>query len=197
MHLGFDRNDRGYPWLSVLLDGYEIIDEGVEAAIRAEVARGTRHLACHKGCGNCCISQRDIPLYPHEVAGIYWYVSKKMPQDAKSVLMSQLETSVSCPFLGGQECVIHAVRPASCRVFNVFGSPCQPDEDPFYTRQFDVLIPPQQYINEAFYTVMPFYGVKDRYDRMDALEDGLIHSKIMNLRTYRWKELFSEPEGER
>ncbi|MBF0608107.1 MAG: YkgJ family cysteine cluster protein [Magnetococcales bacterium] len=192
MQLGFDRNDKGYPWLSVLLDGYEIIDEGVEAAIRAEVARGTRHLACHKGCGNCCISQRDIPVYPHEVAGIYWYVSEKMPQHARSVLMSQLEASPSCPFLGGQECLIHAARPVSCRVFNVFGSPCQPDEDPFYTRQFDVLIPPQQYINEAFYSVMPFYGVKDRYDRMDALEDGLIHSKIMNLKSYNWKELFSE-----
>ncbi|MBF0539006.1 MAG: YkgJ family cysteine cluster protein [Nitrospirae bacterium] len=197
MQLGFDKKDRGYPWLSMLLDGYSIIDSGVETYIQVEVARGKRSLACHKGCGNCCISQTDIPVYPHEVAGIYWYVTEKLPQEARSLLMgqidaSQIDISAPCPFLGGQECLIHAVRPASCRVFNVFDTPCQQDEDPFYTRQFDVLLPPQEYINEAFYTVLPFYGLKDRYDRMDALEDGLINSRIMNLKTYNWKELFNK-----
>ncbi|MBF0345238.1 MAG: YkgJ family cysteine cluster protein [Nitrospirae bacterium] len=195
MQLWFDKQDRQYAWLSMLLESYSIVDSGIEAAIQVEKGRNKRQLACHKGCGNCCRSQTDIPVYPHEIASIYWYVNEKIPSETRSLFTKQIDDlrdSGYCPFLTDEQCSIHFVRPASCRVFNVFGRPCQENEDPFYTRRYDVLIPPIDYINEAFYTVLPFYGIKDRYDRIDAMEEGFINSMIINLKTYDWKGLFSE-----
>jgi len=185
----FPEDEQRLRWLPALLDSYAIIDTGVAIAVREEEKRRKVKLACTKGCGNCCAHQKDLPVYPHEVVGIYWYVSEKMASPLREVLRSRLAGHMpgsACPFLIDHACSIHPIRPIGCRQFNVFGAPCAEGEDPYYTRRHDVLDPIQDYTDRAFAAVLPFYNMKED-DSARAVR--LIRSQIMNLQTYDWKKL--------
>ncbi len=185
----FPGDEQRLRWLPVLLDSYAAIDTGVAIAVRGEEKRRKVKLACTKGCGNCCAHQKDLPVYPHEVVGIYWYVSEKMASPLREVLRSRLAGHMpgsACPFLIDHACSIHPIRPIGCRQFNVFGAPCAEGEDPYYTRRHDVLDPLQDYTDRAFAAVLPFYNMKED-DSARAVR--LIRSQIMNLQTYDWKKL--------
>ncbi|HEX9019876.1 MAG TPA: YkgJ family cysteine cluster protein, partial [Nitrospirota bacterium] len=67
--LRFPEDEKRLAWLPMLLDAYAIADTGVWVAVRNEEKRRKARLACGKGCGHCCVHQRDIPLYPHELVG--------------------------------------------------------------------------------------------------------------------------------
>jgi uncharacterized protein len=173
----------------MLLDAYAVVDTGVAIAVRDEEKKRKKKLACGKGCGNCCLHQKDLPLYPHELVGIYWYVSEKMVLPGRDVLRDRLahsEAGEACPFLIDKACSIHPVRPIGCRQFNVFTAPCAPGEDPFYTRRDDVLMPVAEYTDRAFGAVLPFYGLK-REGAAEAIK--LVRSQIMNLRSFDWSKL--------
>ena len=138
--LHFPGEERRLPWLSPLLDAYAIADTGVAVAIRHTEKKQKMKLACGKGCGSCCVHQKDLPLYPHEIVGIYWYASEKLSGPVREQLKNRLAAAASgCPFLIDNSCAIHPVRPIGCRQFNVFSAPCAPGEDPYYTRRDDVL----------------------------------------------------------
>ncbi|WP_455209473.1 hypothetical protein [Kaarinaea lacus] len=49
----FEKDKATRPWLSMLLEPYHIIDNGISVAIDREDIQG-RKLACHKGCSTCC-----------------------------------------------------------------------------------------------------------------------------------------------
>jgi uncharacterized protein len=186
----FPEDEARLPWLPMLLDAYAVADTGVAIAIRDEEKRRKKKLACGKGCGNCCEHQKDLPLYPHELVGIYWYVSEKMAKPNREVLRGRLAAGGSeeaCPFLIDKACSIHSVRPIGCRQFNVFTSPCASGEDPYYTRRDDVLTPVADYTDRAFAAALPFYGLK----REGALDEAirLVRSQIMNLRSFDWSKL--------
>jgi Fe-S-cluster containining protein len=186
----FPEEERKLPWLPLLLDAYAIADTGVFIAIRDEEKRRKVKLACAKGCGNCCVHQKDLPFYPHELVGIYWFVSEKMVQPLRAVLRDRLDqhgAGSACPFLIDNSCSIHQVRPIGCRQFNVFRKPCVEGEDPYYTRRDDVLVPLPEYIDRAFAAVLPFYNIKENNDSAGAVR--LVRSQIMNLQTYDWKKL--------
>jgi uncharacterized protein len=188
--LHFPDDEKKLPWLSLLLDAYAVADTGVAVAIRDEEKRRKAKLACGKGCGNCCAHQADLPLYPHELVGIYWYVSEKMVAPGRDVLRDRLAghtAGSACPFLIDNACSIHPVRPIGCRQFNVFSQTCAEGEDPYYTRRGDVLVPIQDYTDRAFAAVLPFYNLKKEDDLAAAIK--LIRSQIMNLQTYDWKKL--------
>ena len=188
--LPFPDDEKRLPWLPLLLDAYAIADTGVAVAIRDEEKRRKSKLACAKGCGNCCAHQADLPLYPHELVGIYWYVSEKMVSPGRDVLRDRLAVHAAgsaCPFLIDNSCSLHPVRPIGCRQFNVFTQPCAEGEDPYYTRRGDVLVPIQDYTDRAFAAVLPFYNMKREDDLAAAIK--LIRSQIMNLQTYDWKKL--------
>ena len=188
--LHFPDDEKRLPWLPLLLDAYAIADTGVAVAIRDEEKRRHSKLACAKGCGNCCAHQADLPLYPHELVGIYWYVSEKMASPGREVLRDRLAghtAGSACPFLMDNSCIIHPVRPIGCRQFNVFLQPCAEGEDPYYTRKGDVLVPIQDYTDRAFAAVLAFYSLKREDDLASAVK--LIRSQIMNLQTYDWKKL--------
>jgi uncharacterized protein len=188
--LHFPEDERKLPWLSLLLDAYAIADTGVSIAIRDEEKRKKVKLACTKGCGNCCVHQKDLPFYPHELVGIYWYVSEKIVQPMRALLRDRLAghaVGSACPFLVGNSCSIHPVRPIGCRQFNVFQKPCVKGEDPYYSRRDDVLVPLQDYIDRAFAAVLSFYNIKKEGDPAKAVR--LVRSQIMNLQTYDWKKL--------
>ncbi len=155
--LHFPVDEQRLPWLSLLLDAYSIADTGVAIAVRDMEKKQKKTLACGKGCGTCCVDQKDLPLYPHELVGIYWYATEKITLPVREVLRSRLavhSTASGCPFLIDDSCSIHPVRPVGCRMFNVFTVPCAPGEDPYFTRRGDVLPPIPDYIERTFGAVL-------------------------------------------
>lgn len=189
--LRFPDEERSLPWLSMLLDAYAIIDEGVEVAVKAEEEDLNITLACREGCDHCCRTHRDIPFYPLEVIGISWFVTEKVTGPARSTLKEQLSghrEGDPCPFLINKSCSIHPLRPVACRQFNVFYEPCDENEDPYYTRRDDVLTPIREYTNRAFSAMLPFYGVPDSAEKNKAVDD-IIRTMALNLPCFDWSEL--------
>jgi Fe-S-cluster containining protein len=188
--LHFPDEERRLPWLSPLLDAYSIADTGVAIAIRDAEKKEKKKLACGKGCGSCCVHQKDLPLYPHEIVGIYWYVSEKIAGPVRDILKNRLATWLAasgCPFLIDNSCSIHPVRPVGCRQFNVFTAPCAPGEDPYFTRRDDVLQPIPDYLDRAFAAAIPLYNGVWKEDIAAAIKT--IRSQIVNLLSYDWSKL--------
>jgi Fe-S-cluster containining protein len=188
--LHFPDEERRLPWLSPLLDAYAIADTGVTIAIRDAEKKGKKKLACGKGCGTCCVHQQDLPLYPHEIVGIYWYVSEKLTGPLRDVLKDRLsirDATSGCPFLIDNACSIHPIRPVGCRQFNVFTAPCAPGEDPYFTRRDDVLQPIRDYLDRAFAAVVPLYPGVRKEDVLAAIKT--IRGQIVNLLSYDWSKL--------
>jgi Fe-S-cluster containining protein len=188
--LHFPADEQRLAWLSPLLDAYAIVDTGVAIAIRDAEKKDKKQLACGKGCGACCVHQKDLPLYPHEIVGIYWYVSEKMTGPLRDALKNRLvnrDAASGCPFLIDDSCSIHPVRPFGCRQFNVFTTPCAPGEDPYYTRQDDVLKPIPEYLDRAFAAVVPLYSGVRKEDVPGSIR--IIRGQIMNLLSYDWSKL--------
>jgi uncharacterized protein len=188
--LNFPAEEQRLPWLSPLLEAYAIADTGVAVAVKKMEKTQKKKLACGKGCGNCCVHQKDLPLYPHEIVGIYWYASEKISDHARDLLRNRLAVPAGdsgCPFLIDNSCAIHPVRPIGCRQFNVFTERCAPGEDPYYTRRDDVLQPDADYLARAFAAVLPLYNLKQEGDVQSKIRT--IRSQIMNLRSFNWSKL--------
>jgi Fe-S-cluster containining protein len=188
--LHFPEDELRLPWLPLLLDAFAIADTGIAVAIRNWEKKEGKKLACAKGCGTCCVHQTDLPLYPHEIVGIYWYAAEKLAGPVRERLMARLSGATAgsgCPFLVDESCVIHAMRPVGCRQFNVFTAPCAAGEDPYFTRRGDVLQPDQEYLDRAFTAVLPVYNFKKQGDVAAAIKT--IRGQIMNLRDYDWTKL--------
>jgi len=188
--LRFPEDEGRFRWLPMLLEAYAMVDTGVEAAIREREGGQGLKLACRRGCGSCCRSQTDVPLYPLELAGIYWYAAEKITGAARAALKERLlffAKDRPCPFLIEGACSIHPMRPVSCRQFNVFGSPCGEGEDPYFTRRGDVLAPPRELTLRAFGIMLPFYGIKG-----GTAEDAerVISGEARNLKSVDWKRLY-------
>jgi len=181
-----------FAWLPMLLDAYEIIDRGVDIAIKREKRKTLRRLACSEGCGACCKTHADIPVYPLELAGIYWYTIEKMKGQVRTVLVEQLAGHAGkppCPFLINNTCSIYPIRPVACRQFIVFTKPCAEGEDAFHTRREDVLTPLQDFTDQAFFTMLPFYGITKEADRIQAVNNKVLNTRIQNLQKCDWKLL--------
>ncbi len=189
--LSFPDEEKKHPWLKVLLEAYHIVDKGIAKAIEEEIKKG-KNLACAKGCSSCCKTHEDIPVYPLELIGITWYVTEEMKGAERELLMEQLESYKKedpCPFLMEGACSVHPVRPMACRQFNVFGKPCEEGEDPFYTRRHDVMNPVKKYVDQAFFIMLPFYGVEKESARIKIVEAGAFHKMAKELRSCNWKSL--------
>ncbi|RJQ56539.1 MAG: YkgJ family cysteine cluster protein [Nitrospiraceae bacterium] len=175
----------------MLLEGYYIVDKGIAAAIEKEQKNG-RKPACGRGCSSCCKTHKDIPVYPLELTGISWYAAEKISGPQREVLRENLRQSGKddpCPFLIEKACSIHPVRPMACRQFNVFGNPCEEGEDPYYTRRGDVLSPVKKHVDQAFFIMLPFYGVEKESERVRVIETGAFHRMVRELHSCNWKSL--------
>ena len=187
----FPEDEAQFPWLSMLLDAYSIIDQGVSAAIRREQKIG-RELACAKGCCSCCSTHQDIPVYPLELMGMSWYVIEKLQSPLREKLKAQLDNAESlqtCPFLINGSCSIHPVRPIACRQFNVLDKACVEGEDAYHSRKSDVMLPIQHYTDEAFDVMLPFYGIKRKGERKKAIKQGVLHSVAKVMRDCNWQSM--------
>jgi Fe-S-cluster containining protein len=189
--LSFPDDEKNHSWLKLLLEAYYIVDKGIVQAIDAEKKTG-RKLACAKGCSSCCKTHKDIPVYPLELIGISWYVTEEMTGAGRELLRKQLESHKKddpCPFLMEGACSVHPVRPMACRQFNVFGKPCEEGEDLYYTRREDVLSPVKKYVDQAFFIMLPFYGVEKESERIKIVETGAFHKMVKELNACNWKSL--------
>ena len=190
--LRFPEDEKRLPWLPLLLEAYSIIDKGVALAIREEEERRRAKPACRKGCSTCCSTHRDIPVYPLEMVGIYWFTIEKLQAPLRTTLRDQLmlhSKERPCPFLIDGACSVHPLRPVACRQFNVFDRPCDEGEDPYYTRRADVLSPIRNYADRAFTVMLPFYGITDEKMKAEVVKNGLIHAHARVLQELNWKEL--------
>jgi Fe-S-cluster containining protein len=94
-----------------------------------------------------------------------------------------------CPFLVDDACAIHPMRPMTCRQFNVFDKVCDEREDAFYSRRQDVLKPPKTSAEKAFFAVLPFYGMRNRGERRQAVKKGIQHALARVLQEQDWPKL--------
>ncbi|MBF0506606.1 MAG: YkgJ family cysteine cluster protein [Nitrospirae bacterium] len=189
---GFPDEEKRLQWLTLLCDAFDIIDKGVSAAVREHEKKFKSRLACGKGCGACCRTHSDIPLYPLEMAGIYWHLIEKSEQPLRGIIKKQLlghRKGGPCPFQVDNACSIHIVRPIACRQFNVFSRPCAEGEDPYYTRRNDVLTPLEEYTHRAIEVMLPFYGITDGPTKARAVKTGFIHTQARVLQDCNWLEL--------
>jgi Fe-S-cluster containining protein len=191
LRFSFPDDEKVYDWLSPLLDAYYVVDKGIAEAIRKEREK-KRKVACSKGCSSCCKTHQTIPVYPLELVGISWYATEKISGPGREVLKNQLRVykeNDPCPFLLSGSCIVHLMRPISCRQFIVFGKPCTDGEDPYYTRAKDVLPPVKNYVDQAFFIMLPFYGVKDESERRKTIQSGTVHKLVKLIQTCHWKSL--------
>ncbi|MCW7754216.1 YkgJ family cysteine cluster protein [Desulfobotulus sp. H1] len=189
--LTFPVSEANHSWLPMLLDAFYIADQGVAAAIHREETKGKK-LACSMGCASCCITHRSIPVYPIELVGISWYATEVMPNPLREKLAKKLlsyQPGDPCAFLVETICSIHPMRPLACRHFNVFSTPCAEGEDAFYTRRKDVMVPMQDYMDEAFFHMLPFYGITKAGDRRKIIKKRLQHDAAKELQSLKWAEL--------
>lgn len=194
--LSFPEEEARFEWLPMLLDAYHTIDGGVASAIDRAQAKG-RTLACARGCSSCCRTHTTIPIYPIEIIGIYWYATEKLEQGKRARLLNQLKSHQdydACPFLLDDACSIHPMRPMACRQFNVFDQACADGEDAFYTRHQDVMIPIRKYVDEAFFLMLPFYGVKEKLKRRKMIKQGEVHGVVRVMREVEWHKLAERME---
>lgn len=189
--LSFSDDEARFPWLITLLDAYATIDKGVSAAIKREQSSG-RELACAKGCCSCCTTHQDIPVYPLELMGMSWYVIEKLQAPLREQLKQQLQNIDNvdtCPFLLDGSCSVHPMRPIACRQFNVLDKACADGEDAFHTRKHDVMIPIEHFTNNAFDTMLPFYGIKRKGERRKAIKQGKLHALAKVMRECNWQTI--------
>jgi len=188
--LAFPDDEKRLPWLSALLNAYAIADTGVAVAIRDVEKRQKKKLACSRNCDVCC-HQPDIPLYPHELQGLQWFVAVKLDAPTRQIVLRRCREhrqGLPCPFLVERACAVHPVRPLACRQYNVFTTPCSPGEDPYYARRDDVLDPLPDYRDRAFAAALSIYGLEKEKDIERAVR--IVKEKIRNLQERDWKELF-------
>ena len=190
--LRFPEDEKTLPWLPLILDAFAVIDKGISVAIREHERKFKSRPACSKGCGSCCRTHKDIPLYPLEMVAIYWHTIEKVEQPFRGMIKKQLLSHKKggiCPFLLDGVCSIHSFRPIACRQFNVFNSPCAEGEDPYYTRRKDVLTPLEKYTHEAIAVMLPFYGITGEAAKARAVKNGFIHTQVRVLQSCDWTEL--------
>jgi Fe-S-cluster containining protein len=131
------------------------------------------------------------------MAGIYWYVLEKMDGPQRERLRSRLAGhggTPPCPFLEGDSCSIYPIRPGACRLFIVFGRPCTEGEDAYHSRREDVLTPIQAITDEAFFIMLPFYGISGEEERRQAIKNRVMNARVQNLLSADWQNLARKME---
>ncbi len=190
----------GPAWEPVLRAMHDEIDRGVARAVRNEVKRRGRRLACRRGCDVCCRVNADIPVFPLELAGISRHCVESLAGALRAEVRERLAgrgPGAGCPFLVGGACAVYPVRPAACRILAVFGTPCAEGEDAWHARRADVLPPPPGLLGRAYRIMLPFHGVVAPEDQEDWMARGLVDTLARNLPGLDWRSLARLMDGRR
>ena len=187
----FPKDEKKYPWLSMLLDAYHILDIANEIGINEESEKRGQEVACGESCYHCCL-RPVVPIIGIELAGISWFsceqLTGKVRLKVKGRLLAHKETT-SCPFLIEKICSIYPVRPLACRSFHVFGEKYNKEEDPWETRRKDVWSHGKETALKISMTILPFWNITDREKQKAAYESGFIMNEAINMHEYKWAQI--------
>ncbi|QJB56507.1 YkgJ family cysteine cluster protein [Pseudodesulfovibrio sp. zrk46] len=175
MSLRFPEDEAVLPWLSMLLDAYDITNENVRTVMEKDIQSGLS-VACSSGCGMCC-SCEPIPLTSLELSGIIWFIRRKMylgPRQRIEESIKRFSGKVGCPMLIDEKCSIYPMRPIACRHFNVYERTCEPGEEVMDTRPEHVLKPDHDKAQAAYRAMLPYYGITDPKLQEAALQQNYL-----------------------
>ncbi len=106
------------------LSGYRALVAKVDATCARIQSEYAAHIACRKGCGDCC---RNISVFPVEAAVLSEAVRRLSPEVLQAARQRALEQAEACPLLNDGACLVYNARPIICRTH---GMPILvPDED--------------------------------------------------------------------
>jgi uncharacterized protein len=182
----YPEDEDGEIWLPMLLDAYAVLDAGLALA----VAASGRRLACGSGCFACC--RQPIPASSLEVRGLIWYALRQCRGRIRHLLHQRLLARPDrevCPFLVGGNCAAYVMRPLACREFLMFGAACRPGEHPDQSRPGDLLPLPKAAQTQAFWLMLPYYGLTELQARRTGLRDHLILRNTGLLQECDWSSL--------
>jgi Fe-S-cluster containining protein len=195
--LSYPSDEKKVQWLPMLLDTYFLADKIIYDGLRRELKKG-KTLACACNCSNCCYTHTTIPVYPLEVVGLYWYVIEKISGKRRYHIQAQLQAHGDiqcCPFLVKDRCGIHPMRPMACRFFNVFNKVCAENEDPFYSRRYDVFTPNESLKNKALMKMLPFHEFFGKQEQEQAINNNTLNNMVQNLHEIDWPKIAKRMES--
>ena len=187
----YPEDEARYPWLTTLFDAYHLTDTGSAIEIIEEGKKRNSQPGCHMGCCNCCI-KANVPVSPLEKNGITWFTVQKVTGDVREILEEQLlnyKAVPHCPFLVNAVCSIYPVRPFACRIFYVFGKPCESPDDIGVARRADIWSHSRELARRVAMLMLPFYGITGKAEKTKAFEDGYIFSQMTLLLNEPWEEV--------
>jgi Fe-S-cluster containining protein len=187
----YPEDEAKYPWLSILLDACHLTDTGIAVELVEEERRRQSTPGCRDGCCNCCI-KANVPVSPLEKLGICWFAVEKLTGEVRALLETQLRNhgdAPHCPFLVNSRCAIYPVRPFGCRVFFVFGKPCESPDNIGLIRKADIWTHSRDLARRVAMLMLPYYGIKTKADKAAAFEKGFIFSQMTPFRREKWEEV--------
>ncbi len=96
---------------SQLLDNYRALVRRADDHARAVFTRYGSHMACQKGCDDCC---RFLSLFPVEAAALS-AAFLELPPESRALIETACAQDTECPLLHNHECLLYAARPLICR----------------------------------------------------------------------------------
>ena len=190
-----ERDEKQFPWLTILLDTYLINDTGIELELANEEQKRGTIAPCRQGCGNCCLRPK-IPINELEIMGISWFVSNKLDETKKAIVKDQVfkqNESAKCPFLVEMRCAIYPVRPLACRMFYIFGQPCGENEDVSETRVTAIWTNSRMLGLEVANVLLSFWNITSKKEKNVAFEQGFLYAKSRLMHTLSWGMIFQTP----
>ena len=106
------------------LSGYRALVAKVDATCARIQSKYAAHIACRKGCGDCC---RNISVFPVEAAVLSEAVRRLSPEVLLAARQRAREQTDACPLLHEGACLVYDARPIICRTHGV--PILVPDED--------------------------------------------------------------------
>jgi uncharacterized protein len=177
-----------FPWLTILLDALQLLDEGLSREVAAgEQRRGVR-VGCHAGCTACC--QSNVRLRPIEIEGIAWYAATRLDEDTWRRVKAQLSgpEGATCPFLLDGQCSVRPLRPLTCRTFFVFGQPCRVGERLLETRLGDVFEHSDALAERVALRLFDdtSFGLRSDDEKRAAYQRGVMYMSALRMQHVDW-----------
>jgi Fe-S-cluster containining protein len=186
----FLADERLHPWLTILVDVYNLAERVNDELMAACKRRGVV-IACTRGCDSCCRNQQ-ILVTNLELSGITWYVMEKLDPALRQQVRVQLHNSKGtrgCPFLVDGACSVYPVRPLTCRQFFVQRTPCSLAEEVNTSRPQDIVRPTPESVVDISFRLLDFWQITKKRDKIAAVRDGFIYQNMFPLQEVDWQQL--------
>ena len=98
-----------------LFQNYKMLIDRVDTRCHEIESTLSGHMACHRGCSNCCM---NISLFPVEAIGLRLSLETLEAEEKEAIVSSALHAKKegACPLLDGDgACRLYGDRPLICR----------------------------------------------------------------------------------